>query len=59
MNGARKSLFEIFRIPLLVFAVSVAGLIVALLVEGAGDVIAVAAVAAPVIATLLFARQRR
>ncbi len=58
MNKPRNSLARIFRVPLILLAVSLAGLVTALLVEGHGDVIAALAVAAPV-ATILFAYFRR
>ena len=43
-----RSLYRIFLIPLLIFAISVAGLIMALIVEGKADFFAGSAAAAPV-----------
>ena len=51
----RQSLYRIFLIPLLVFIISVAGLIMALIVEGKADFLAGLAVAAPVAVLLILA----
>ena len=51
----RQSLYRIFLIPLLVFIISVAGLIMALIVEGEADFLAGLAVAAPVAVLLILA----
>lgn len=51
----RQSLYRIFLIPLLVFIISVAGLIMALIVEGKADFLASLAVAAPVAVLLILA----
>ena len=51
----RQSLYRIFLIPLLVFIISVAGLIMALIVEGKADFLAGLAVSAPVAVLLILA----
>lgn len=51
----RQSLYRIFLIPLLVFIISVAGLIMALIVEGKADFLAGLAVAAPIAVLLVLA----
>ncbi len=58
MKGGSQSLFRIFRYPALIFAVSVGGLVAALLVAGAADFAACAAVAAPLVAALACLRRR-
>lgn len=59
MSKGRNSLFRIFRIPLILFAVSLAGLVTALLVDGHGDLLAALAVAAPVATTAFVLLSRR
>lgn len=59
MSEKRNSLFRIFRVPLILFAVSLAGLVTALLVEGRGDILAALAVAAPVVTTVFVLLSRR
>ena len=59
MNNGRNSLLRIFRVPLILFAASLAGLVTALLVEGHGDVIAALGVAAPVVTAIFFYFSRR
>ena len=59
MNNGRNSLFRIFRVPLILFVVSVAGLVTALLVEGHGDLVAALCVAAPVATTAFVLLSRR
>lgn len=51
----RRPLYRTFLGPLIVFAISVAGLIMALIVEGKADFIAGLAAAAPVAALLILA----
>lgn len=46
----RKTLFQIFRAPLAIFLITSAGLIAALIVSGAADIIAATAVAASIFA---------
>lgn len=59
MSNGRKSLLRTFRVPLILFAVSVAGLVTALLVEGSADLLAALAVAAPVATTAFVLLSRR
>ncbi|WP_375204356.1 hypothetical protein [Hyphococcus sp.] len=59
MSKQRNALVRIFRVPLILFAVCLAGLVTALLVEGHGDIIAALGVAAPVAVTVFLYFRRR
>lgn len=50
MKPRTKTLAQIFRIPIIVTVVSLAGLIIALLMEGPADIAAAAAAAVPIVA---------
>ena len=58
MNARAKTLVQIFRTPTAVLAVSVTGLVVALLIEGPADIAAATAAAVP-IAVIIWALARR
>lgn len=59
MKGGSQSLYTIFRYPALIFAVSIGGLVAALLVAGIADLAACAAVAAPLVVALACLLRRR
>jgi hypothetical protein len=56
---SRRSLWQVFRAPLVVAAISLSGLIGALLIDGPADLLWSAAVALPLAVIVVLAPRRR